>query len=153
MVAPKKVSRKAFESFKGERWNAYNELLALSDLAELTPIQRVAHLVYWYFSEVLNGGHFQYFLNKDHFDQIEVIQALDSIGAPEHTGVLTRAWSHFLKSDFDSPGNVEDYLAREAEVDLSGFDNTFWSAGKDFIMQRLEAYLDEHEGEFLEWEP
>jgi hypothetical protein len=153
MVAPKRISRKAFERFKGERWNTYNNLLALSDPADLTPIQRVAYLAYWYESEVINGGHFQYFHNQPQFNQLEVIEALHSLDAQDHAAVLTRAWSHFLKFEFDPPERVEEYVAMEADVDLSEFDKAFWSVGEDFIFHRLEEYLDKYEDEFLEWVP
>ena len=45
MVAPRSVSRKAFQESAHERWNAVMNLLALSELADLTPIQRAAHLM------------------------------------------------------------------------------------------------------------
>ena len=46
MASPTKVSRKAFEEFDGVRWNAMNDMLPLSDISDLTPTQRAAHLAY-----------------------------------------------------------------------------------------------------------
>ena len=42
-------------------WNAFIDLIAIEDYGDLSPIQRKAHLVFWYESEVQNGGHGQYF--------------------------------------------------------------------------------------------
>src|SRR6266478_6325346 len=73
MVRANSVSRKEFAKFAGARWNAMNDICALSDIKDLTPVQRVAHLCYWYMSEVYNGGHYQYFVNKRAYDHMEFI--------------------------------------------------------------------------------
>jgi hypothetical protein len=52
-------------------WNAYVDLLAMEDYHDLVEQQRPAHLVFWYESEVQNGGHLQYFENRQ-----ETIDAL-----------------------------------------------------------------------------
>ncbi len=62
-------------------------------------MQRVAHLAYWYMSEVYNGGHYQYFINKSSYDHGEVIRALQEIGASEHAASLScRAEDSHCKS-------------------------------------------------------
>src|SRR5260370_42147470 len=45
-------------------WNAYVRLLAGERHEDLSPEQRPAHLVFWYESEVKNGGHLSYFGNR-----------------------------------------------------------------------------------------
>jgi len=45
-------------------WNACVDLLATEDYRDLGKEQRPAHLVFWYESEVQNGGHLQYFENR-----------------------------------------------------------------------------------------
>jgi hypothetical protein len=40
MANPTKVSHKAFDEFAGVRWNAMNNMMSLSDIRDLTPIQR-----------------------------------------------------------------------------------------------------------------
>lgn len=42
-------------------WNAFVDLLATEKYEDLSPEQRPAHLVFWYESEVQNGGHMQLF--------------------------------------------------------------------------------------------
>ena len=43
--------------------------------------QRVAGVVMQYHGEVCNGGHFQYFVNKEAWDHNEVLAALSAVGA------------------------------------------------------------------------
>jgi hypothetical protein len=72
-------------------WNGFVELLALSRPEELTPEQRPAQLVFWYQSEVLNGGHLQYVVNRGSAEAREAIGALESFGATEHARLLAEA--------------------------------------------------------------
>ena len=151
MVAPRKVSRKAFQEFEGERWNAMNDLLAMSELEDLTPIQRQAHLAYWYMSEVYNGGHWQYFCNKAHYDHNEVAEALCEVGASEHAEILTQAFAR-LPEGIRCPKTIVEFIDGYDEVDLHDLDTAFGSCKKT-IEGCLEEYLNRHEGAFIEWIP
>ncbi|MBN1545507.1 MAG: DUF4375 domain-containing protein [Syntrophaceae bacterium] len=151
MTEPRKVSRKAYQEFKGERWNAMNHLLAMSRLEELTPIQRKAHLAYWYESEVRNGGHWQYFCNKAAHDQNEVIEALHEIGAKKQAEILTQALAR-LPEDIHRPETVEEFIAGYDEVEMTDLDFALDECSKK-IMDYLEDYLDRYESEFIEWIP
>lgn len=86
-----KISKKACAEFEGNYWNAFNNHLAMSNTDELSGIIRKAHLVYWYASEVTNGGHDQYFGNQSHFNHQEVQLALKDLGASEHAKILQEA--------------------------------------------------------------
>ena len=57
-------------------WNAFVNLLSLSDPDELSVVQRQAQLVFWYESEVQNGGYLQYFLNRGTVEAMDAIAAL-----------------------------------------------------------------------------
>jgi len=46
-------------------WNAFVDVLAMEEYADLDPVQRIPHLCFWYDSELQNGGHFQYFENRN----------------------------------------------------------------------------------------
>ena len=151
MVAPNKVSRKAFQKFDGERWNAMNDLLAFSDLEDLTPIQRKAHLAYWYMSEVYNGGHWQYFCNKAEYDHKEVVESLRGLGCEEHAEILIKALSR-LPENICLPNTVHEFIDGYDEVDLLDLDVEFGECSKR-IEDYLENYLDQHESEFIEWIP
>jgi Domain of unknown function (DUF4375) len=148
MTRPIKVSKKAFRKFQGERWNAMIHLLALSPLHDLTPVQRTACLAFWYDSEVNNGGHWQYFCNRDD-DPNEVIASLKEIGAKEQARILKEAVATFPEG-IKPPTNVEEFIAGYDELGMENLDNAFYACAKS-IDDCLEDYLDRHESEFIEW--
>lgn len=76
------VSRVAAEREPHLIWNAFVDLVAVEAYEDLTEIQRRAHLVFWYDSEVQNGGHDQYFENCGTQRNGEVIEALERLGLP-----------------------------------------------------------------------
>src|ERR1044071_9813900 len=152
MANPTKISRKEFEKFDGVRWNAMNDMCALSDIGDLTPVQRVAHLAYWYMSEVENGGHHQYFLNKADFDQDEVVQALAAVGAREHAEILRDALNQVRASPLGTPQTVEQFLESEDAADLTDYDSAFAKC-RPSVFDCLQTYLDKHEADFIEWIP
>jgi hypothetical protein len=152
MAEPRPVSRIEFAKFKGVRWNAMNDICALSHIKDLTPVQRVAHLAHWYMSEVYNGGHYQYFVNKRTYNHEEVIRALQEIGATEHAATLASALKKVTASPVGSPQTVEEFLVGQAEVDLSIYDAAFNKCPRK-VEDSLEDFLDKHEREFIEWTP
>jgi hypothetical protein len=52
----RKLSKREVESEPFQIWNAFIDLLAMEDYRDLNPVQRAAHLVFWYESEIQNGG-------------------------------------------------------------------------------------------------
>ena len=153
MVAPKRVSKEEFRKFPGVRWNGMNDICALSEQRDLNPVQTVAYRAYWYMSEVENGGHFQYFVNRMDFDHQVVLKALRDIGAAEHAAILESALSKVAAgAKLELPRTVKDYLASEDERDLSEFDEAFFACNKS-INDFLEDYLDRYESDFIEWVP
>ena len=152
MAERRPVSRTEFAKFKGVRWNAMNDICALSRTEDLTPVQRVAHLAYWYMSEVYNGGHYQYFINKSSYDHGEVIRALEEIGASEHAASLAAALKTVTASPAGSPRTVEQFLAGQTTVDLSIYDTAFNKCSRK-VEDSLEDFLDKHEQEFIVWTP
>src|SRR5258708_36997768 len=76
--------------------NAYVRLLAGERYEDLSPEQRPAHLVFWYESEVQNGGHLQYFENPGTEHLSATPEALRRPGGGfQHPGLPTagRAWA------------------------------------------------------------
>src|SRR5258707_8156371 len=72
-------------------WNAYVRLLAGERYEDLSPEQRPAHLVFWYESEVQNGGHPQYFENRGTEHLSATIEALRALGGVCQQQVLLEA--------------------------------------------------------------
>ena len=152
MASPTKVSRKAFEEFDRVRWNAMNNMMALSNIGDLTPIQRAAHLAYWYMSEVYNGGHEQFISNHAELDHFEVIRALEAVGAAEQAGILRDFLGAVTASPLGAQRTVLDYLEHGPYIDSSQHDAAFGKC-KRTVETCLEDYLDKYESEFIEWTP
>ncbi|MCP4977804.1 MAG: DMP19 family protein, partial [Maribacter sp.] len=87
------ISKKAVDEFEGNYWNQFNDYLANSDIDDLSGLLRKCYLIYWYASEVCNGGHGQYFDNQSKTDFNEVVEALKSFKAIEHSKLLKDAIS------------------------------------------------------------
>ena len=150
MSEPKEVSKEAYASFEGERWNALIDVVS-------GPIQRVAHLVLCYSGDVLNGGHDQYFGNKENFDLSEVIAALNSVGATCQSEVLKEALIYYLKALENMPQGYDEYIAWEQdygyEAQMRKFDEQFYACRPEIETELLEDYLNKNESEFIKWVP
>ena len=141
-----KISKKAVEEFEYNYWNAFVYFLGNSEIDELSGLLRKCFLIYWYASEVSNGGHGQYFENQSDTDFNEVIDSLQSFGAIEHLEILKEAIS-IQPEDFDSLSDVEVDILGEQENKL---DDRFYYAKPD-LMDLLEAIQKKHEKEIIEW--
>lgn len=140
-------------------WNAFVDLLAHEDYDDLSPIQRVAHLAFWYDSEVQNGGHGQYFNNIGLAKVNETISALEMMGLECQAAVLRtackaaerqrdvpvtaskqfRAILHWLTSSGAPQPPSADQTADEAYFRCS-----------PTVVDALEAYLARYRSEFLD---
>lgn len=114
-------------------WNAFIDLLTMEEYADLTARQRQAHLVFWYDSEVGNGGHDQYFGNRGREQVGETVAALEALGLPQQAEVLRQA------------------AAREAEgrEGLYASDEAYASCTPNTV-EGLEKHLAAHQGEYVE---
>jgi len=129
-----------------------NDMLSLSDIRDLTPIQRAAHLAYWYMSEVYNGGHEQFVSNHAELDHFEVVRALEAVGAVEQADILRDFLSAVTASPSGDQRTVMAYLEHGPGIDSSQHDSLFAKC-KRTVESCLEDYLDKHENEFIEWTP
>ena len=112
-------------------WNAFVDLLAAEDYGDLAPAQRAAHLVFWYESEVQNGGHGQFFANQGRARIRETMAALRALGLGCHAQVLERATT------------LGEY------ADLAECDAAF-HACEPTIVQALESHLAASAGLYVE---
>ena len=157
MSKPIQVSKKAYRVFDGARWNALVSLLSTANLDETTPIQRVALLAWVYSSEVLNGGHEQYFVNRNDIDHIEVMEALHGIGAYCQSDVLRSALACHSDARRNMPEGYDEYIAWDERYgyskQLSVFDQQFYNCRPEIETALLEAHLDRYESQFIKWVP
>jgi hypothetical protein len=140
------ISRKAVEEFEGNYWNTFNDFLSNSDLDELSGLLRKCFLIYWYASEVCNGGHGQYFDNQSETDFNDVVEALEYFGASEHSEILKNAIS-IQPPSFDELNDEEVEALGEKENEL---DSRFNDAKTD-LFGLLEEIEKKYENELIEW--
>lgn len=153
MAVPRNVSRSGKDALGGFAWNALVDICAMEPLASLTPTQRAASLAFWYMNEVNNGGHFQYFCNKEEFDQDEVLRALRDMGAAVCADILEQAIQRNIEANVSRPQNVYEYVESEAEAAMGNLDQRYYAEGDGELMRCLEAHLARYESEFVCWVP
>jgi hypothetical protein len=146
-----KLRRKEVEAAPYLAWNAFVDLVIMSDHEELTSVQRVAHLAMWYDSEVQNGGHLQYFENRgtQHFQ--ETLAALTTVGAHCQHGVLEEAGYQRLSRRRTPIHSVTEYVARAHQDEYGSFDHRYHECKPELCPELLEAYLWTNINEFIEW--
>lgn len=128
-------------------WNAFVELMAMSDATELSPQQRYAQLVFWYDSEVQNGGHLQYFLNRGPKEAAEAVHALEALGAASHARSLDLALQTWLDAERTAPSSVEEYVEEALSGEFETFDDRF--GVYESLMDMLERHLRENQDLFV----
>lgn len=111
---------------------------------ELTPIQRKAHLLFWYDSEVNNGGHAQYFDNCGNDRVPETIEALRGIGGNQFAEILRQVFEAHMHLG----GRVENWNEEVSRL-ATNLDRKFYSARPN-VTDLLERLLNENEREFIE---
>ena len=151
MAIPRDISRSGKDEFGGVPWNGLVDLCAMEPIDGLTPIQRVAHLAFWYMSEVNNGGHFQYFYNQSEFDHSEVVAVLRQLGAVQCAAILEEAITHLKAQEMRRPQSVEEYTESESEADMMKLDMRFYQEGDSEFQKCMVKYLEANESEFIRW--
>lgn len=130
-------------------WNAFIALLSVESYEDLTETQRIAHLIFWYDSEVQNGGHLQYFLNTAGRRANETLDALSQLNLNCQTAVLREAISLVKEQPMSSIETVEEYVVEALESKFGSFDERYYVCVPS-AMEALEEYLDANQNEFIE---
>ena len=130
-------------------WNAFIDLIAVEDYEDLTEVQRLAHLVFWYDSEVQNGGHLQYFANSSGRRAKEAERALQELGMECQQNILSEAVAHLSKNPLTEFESVDDYVTAARDDAFEAFDRRYYACSRD-ANQYLEAYLERNLGHFIE---
>lgn len=144
----RRLTKQEVEASPYRIWNEYVQILA-SDYDVLAPVQRPAHLVFRYESEVQNGGHLQFFENVGTEKLQETIAALEILQAHCQKTVLSEAGQLYLGSARSHPKPVEEFIAAALEGEFSRFDSRFHECSPSLQMC-LEQYLDHHQDHFIQ---
>ncbi len=149
------VERSEYEANPYVAWNAFVDLVAMESPDNLSAIQRHAHFAFWYYSEVENGGHLQYFENQSiqHSDAKaqahNALEGLEAIGAVEHRAVLAQAIDRWTATSRHRIGSVEEYCATALQGEFDDLDKAY-SGCQPEITAFLERYLASHLADFIE---
>lgn len=109
MVIIRQVKKTDLETEQYLIWNAFIDLVAMEEYEDLNKVQRIAHLCFWYESEVSNGGHLQYFENHKAIHLEETIEALRILGAASQAKILEAAGKQYLNKKRKSIKSVFQY--------------------------------------------
>jgi len=131
-------------------WNTFIDLVGTEDYKDLSIIQRTAHLVFIYESEVQNGGHFQYFANGGANLLKETIDALTVLGLPCQATVLQRAASRWESRERGSVQSSEAFHARALEGEFEEFDHAYYACVPS-VIESLEQHLQSHLSDYIEF--
>ena len=141
------LSRAELSKSPALAWNAFISIVGETTYEELSPVQQVAHLGYWYEAEVYNGGHLQYFRNDSGRYLAETIAALPFLGAEAHATVLKDAFKRIgARPELIDRNRNHGELART--YPFKDIDRAFWQC-KPELDELLPRYLDEHLGDFI----
>lgn len=144
----RELSRQEVEAKPYLVWNAYIDLLASERYEDLTPAQRPPHLAFWYESEVQNGGHLQYFLNRGANQLGQTLEALSLMGASCQRAVLEAAGEVWLEKQRRRPVTAGEFVDLSLEREFSPFDERFHRCDPS-LHTCLERYLQEHRSDFI----
>ena len=142
------LSKAEIEAEPFRIWNAYVNLLAMEKYDHLSPKQRPAHLVFWYESEVQNGGHLQYFENRGTRHLKATIEALGKLEAICQQQVLREAGELWLSRSRPRVQTVREFRDKLDENEFETFDLRFHRCSPP-LQQRLEEYLSRHLSSFI----
>jgi len=147
-MTTRKLTKAEVAATPYKTWNAYIDLLANENHDNLAPEQRPAHLVFWYESEVQNGGHLQYFENRRGRYLQETVAALRALGASNQASVLTEAialWKSVERSRIEP---ADEFCEEALEGEFSNLDQRFHECSPS-LQECLEKHLEQNRSSFV----
>lgn len=130
------------------KWNSFVDLLAMEEYDDLTPIQQIASSLFWYDSEVQNGGHLQYVLNQGIEHLKLTLTSFKSIGNTPFHELLVKVLNTYNSLDFTEIEDIEEYIEEALEDHFGEIDDAYHSI-EPTIHSILEKYLLENKNEFI----
>ena len=150
-MARRKISKKILEKEPYQLWNLFIDILAMEDKEKLSDIQKTAQRVFWYDSEVQNGGHVQYFANTDLEDYTPVIDSLEFMGAKSHAAMLEKAVKIYFRDGRKNLDTVKKLIEESLKDENRNLDIEYCEIKPD-IHFYLKEYLNKYTDEFIETE-
>jgi hypothetical protein len=145
----RKISRDLFVQKPYEAWNAFIDILAMERYDDLSAVQRIAQLCFWYDSEVQNGGHLQYFENRGIKQLDDTLVALGVIEANCQKDLLNAASRLFCRHPRTKIRTVDEYVAEARRGEFDALDSAFYACAPP-IQELLATYFRQNESHFIE---
>ena len=143
-----RVTRAELDAFpEGAVWNAFVQLLSLSDPSELSSEQLAAHHAFWYDAEVQNGGHLQYFINRGIDEAQRATGDLRRLGADDFGDLLERAIALWNSQERKRPNSASQFVGLARDREFESFDLEYYSLSPTLIEllgKHLEAFQDQY---------
>lgn len=122
------------------------------DFLQLTQTQQNVSLTFIYDSEVLNGGHLQYFQNQGTENTSLVLEFLEKIGADCQKEILTKVYELVQKLPVIAAKTIKEYQERAMKGEFFEFDMVYYKCSKEIGTELLPKYVNENLHEFVEIE-
>lgn len=150
-LARQRLSRLEIEKDPNLLWNRFIDILAQTAPDHPSPSHRRFSLVFWHESEVQNGGHLQFFLNRPQGSTEATVEALQSLRADAHATVRTKAIEIWNENHLALMRDAEDYITEAKEGRFELLDSEFYAL-RPTLIDLLEAALESNTGEFFDFD-
>lgn len=121
-------------------WNRF--VLRATDQAPQFETEQALYALFWYQAEVQNGGHLQYFLNRqdqtEWYMAIQVARELKQLRLAEN---LERAIEKWTRCERKDPETIDEFVAEAREEELLENDRLFYRLDHDLITA-FQSVLD-----------
>ncbi|MEO0765598.1 MAG: DUF4375 domain-containing protein [Pseudomonadota bacterium] len=127
-----------------EKWNGFIALMVEAKLSNITERDRALYLAFWYQSEVNNGGHLQYFLNRSAMDPVhETASAIRALRVNTMARVLVDAISLWRTKERPSIEKAKDYVDEALEAEFEALDARFAVYENDLLLAMEATVLND----------
>jgi hypothetical protein len=150
-LVKQRLSRLEIDKDPNLLWNRFIAILAQTAPDHPSPAHRRFSLVFWYESEVQNGGHLQFFLNRPQGSAEATVEALQSLRADAHATVLAKAIEIWNENNLGLIRDAEDYITQAKEGKLESLDGEFYGL-RPTLINLLEAALESNTEEFFDFD-
>ena len=144
----RRLTKQQVDASPYEVWNAFVDLLGMERYEDLAPDQRAAQLVFWYWNQIENGGHYQYFENSRGNGLDETVAALGELGATCQRQVLRDAVNLWRSCPRNLAETVEEFCDGGMLGEFSPHDARFYACSPS-LFECLEAHLRENQSSYV----
>lgn len=118
------------------------------DLKKFSKEQRLVFAIEWYFAEVNNGGHDQFYFNSTGIVWEDALNGLIAIDAPAFARILKESAKRFqTKPPFERSARQEIML--DLDLNFDDLDENFYDLGeKENVYQKISNYIKKQRSKF-----